>query len=433
MWSLLFIKRIFDGLSQPAVDAAVDEGKAQSISFFKKVGKSYWNARCEYLAKKRKANIQKYCTADTMVNALSLYYARPLQTKLREVQIQTAESRILTGVYSRPEYLNVGRGRLRCTIDDQPPGEPHLDDRFIAKGKLVKNQLLERGAKTWDAAKYRLLEIKVLGPMISANFSETTFYKYRYGPALLNDELQEALCQTKGDARKVVENKRTLLPLREALIPEAMNFEYLRDYPCCTCTGVLFAIAKKDRGDFEFIIQTRSDLVSDNPGFYATIPYGFHEPTGSSAEDVDLEFTVWRELNEELFNAKDAERANHSVHPEAALNLTEPLKWLRKNKKGYNCEILSPGYRATSCDCLFSVLFVIPDPEFWHKFGDQLARNWEAKKVKYISTQNRDEILAMLNHPLLVPDCRRTLAEGLIRLKELYPDRVADLDLKIVI
>jgi len=279
-----------------------------------------------------------------------------------------------------------------------------------------------QGAELWDAHLYRLRATPSHENDMLA-FGSTTFMAYRFGAALVGDELVDQLIELKGET----EVRQADLPLRNLFLPTIDALEHVGDRLCAGGLGTVLAMA--DEGRFVIPLQVRSSRVADGGGTQAVIPKAFHQATVGSPEEVKPYWTVLREQYEECFGGQEVERDSPSMVFNAYLRASQPIAYIHEHRGA--AEILYHGLalNAFNGNYEFATSIVVLDEWFWRTLAEVSRPNWEGKWF-LLHTDDPAKMREALTSPNLVNESRFHLAEGLLHLRAKYPEMVADIGLR---
>ncbi|MCI0565139.1 MAG: hypothetical protein MN733_42275, partial [Nitrososphaera sp.] len=203
------------------------------------------------------------------------------------------------------------------------------------------------------------------------------------------------------------------------LLPDLDAFTNLQERICAGGIGVVVALKRHREQDYFIPLQVRSSKVADGRSRFAVLPKAFHAHLADEWTEVNIGWTVFRELFEEVFRGKKVERADgHMVHdwyfPESP-----PLQWFKDNST-WRGEVVAYGLNGVGGNYDFGVLLIIEDAAYLEKFKGQMFPNWEKEKTFWISTRDKDKIAKLLrrNWP---SESLLHFVEALRRLKELHP------------
>jgi hypothetical protein len=266
-----------------------------------------------------------------------------------------------------------------------------------------------------------LLEVDVAPGELSATFTTVEFADHALTTELIEGELIAAIGQSRDE-----------LPLRHAYLPTvAATFELGRR-ACVGGVVSLLAIARRrgDVRDYVLFTQERSSTVLNLAGKLATIPKGFHQPTGEPTHEVRPSATVRREFEEELLGRQELEQIEAMTHSHVDLlhdqHLTEPMVWLLARPDSFRVECTGFGFNLVTGNYEFAGLVVVDDEDWWERFGHLVESNWEAERVNRHSTLDTAGLEALVADPRWGNESLFCLLQGLRRLREVgQPSRVA--------
>ena len=282
------------------------------------------------------------------------------------------------------------------------------------------------GYKLWDSPQYRLIDHNRDDGKHEFAFSESNFYSYRFASSgLLVDELFDALIEKSGNVDNVLANASKLLPIRNELMPNINSFTDYQSRICCGGIGVVFALARGNpHNDYIIPIQIRSQKVNDGRGQFAVIPKAFHEPLVGHDDEVNIYWTIFRELYEELFGGDEVEADSGRVKHDWYFDTTPGVNYFRDHEGAFNLELIGYGVNAIAGNYEFAVLLAVRDTWYWNTFGNDITKNWEALGIKLYSTKNAEKLKNLLTDDNWVNESIFKFIEGLIRLQEIDPSKV---------
>jgi len=289
---------------------------------------------------------------------------------------------------------------------------------------MLINDLTSCGARLWNGPTYRLCAFNPHKPTGTWLFSEIDFCRYRFTYGLLYDELLHTLWKCDFELDKVLANSNDLLPLRKSLMPNVHSISSFGDRICASAIEVLFAIARPaPSNEFTIVTNVRSNEVCEAQNMRHVIPAGFHEPSCSISMETNPFCTLFRELYEELFNGKEVEKSVKRMNWDFFFHFPGPMKWLYDHPNSWHLEFLGLSLSAITGVACIGYLLVIHDPLFCKKYWQVLEGRWETKTLDLISSKKEQEVIAQLKKTDWIPEGLIVFAEGLRRLKQLYPER----------
>lgn len=370
----------------------------------------------------RRAHIPRSVVAE----ALADYYGASAVDQLYTTRFSGNE--ITTSIVTRPGWLDLAcpltseRDRLSLIRSDRNPvpctfSSDHAVDR-LAEATVSDVQLA-------NAPLYRLVDVDTGAHGITGTVAQVPFTEY----ALTLDLLEAELIDSLADGRPAGPGE---LPLRDEYLPDLTT---VLDLPRRLCVGgvpALCAIARPTgpRGDSDYalLVQERSGSVLNSQHRLSVIPKGFHQPCTDPRGDARLGVTVQRQLEEELFGRHELEiatgeqRAALPLHPS---RLSEPMRWLRASPERLRTECTGFGLNLLTGNYEFAGLVAIEDEQFWERFGGDVEANWEAAGLRLYSTRDAELLDELVSDPAWGDEGLFALLQGLLRLGELAPHRVA--------
>ncbi|WP_253887842.1 helix-turn-helix domain-containing protein [Actinokineospora diospyrosa] len=353
-----------------------------------------------------------------IADALTAYYGpTPLYRAHFGHQLLT------TSIVTRPDWLDIAvpliasNDRIRATATSSHAADLDAD---AAINRLAETLTLE--TRLVNAPLYRLTSIDVGLQRIEGTAGIASFVEYALTLDLLEAELIDAI--TAGS---------TALPLRDRYLP---NLPAVLDVGSRLCAGgalALTAIARpadpfRGPADYLLLIQERSGHVVNAARRLAVIPKGFHQPVTDIRADAQVGATLRREMEEELFGRADIDSTigdQRSADPMHPSRLSEPLRWLLAHPGRLRMECTGFGLNLVSGNYEFASLIVIQDEDFWPQFGGMVEANWESTSLRRYSTQDPDIIGDLLGDVAWSNEGLFAMLQGLRRLVELDPTRVA--------
>lgn len=374
---------------------------------------------------KRRRGVNQHHVAQ----ALAEYYHQRLPDHGQYAARYGENRQTATSILTRPEWLD-----LSCPLlnpNDQltlagiaSNGEISLDahaaDRAVHR--LVETLALD--VRLTNMPLYRLLHSNIKENHIDGTVGITSFVEYALTMDLLEGELIDAL--STGHS-----TRRGQLPLRDRYLPDTDSVLDLSRRLCAGGILALCAIARPSRArgeaDYLLIVQERSGVVLNAARKLAVIPKGFHQPLTDTTEDTPLGATLQREMEEELFGRVDIDNTvteQRSIDPMHPSRLSEPMRWLTTGPGALRMESTGFGLNLVSGNYEFASLIVIEDEEFWHRYGGQLAVNWESSTVRRHSSLDRTSLTELIAEVAWSNEGLFALLQGLRRLSQIGGNRV---------
>lgn len=284
--------------------------------------------------------------------------------------------------------------------------------RRLAEVELARTVLVDRPL-------YRLQDFEFRKNNWRAVLSESDFLSF----ALTNDLLEGELVGALAEGKPVSSSS---LPLRSRYLPtvdSALDFEHR----CCV-GGVagLLAVARKDPDDYLLLVQRRSSKVLNLAGRLSVIPRAFHQPINEVGREIYFTKTLQREMEEELLGREDLDlldddRRVDPLHPArstAAMRALQEPGVCRMECTGF-------GINATNGNYELSALIVVDDPAWWDSFGHLVEANWESSGLQRYSSLDTLGLTSLIRDPKWSSGGLFELLQGLRRLAELEPEKVA--------
>jgi hypothetical protein len=290
-----------------------------------------------------------------------------------------------------------------------PPGSarrPGLATQALAAAVQRLASVEVNGTVMVNNPLYQLLDVDLAAGALSATFTAVEFADHAMTTELIEGELIAAVAQS-----------RDGLPLRDAYLPTIKATFDLGRRACVGGVVSLLAVARRQDNvrDYVLFTQERSSTVMNLAGKLATIPTGFHQPTGEHAHEARLSATLRREFEEELLGRQDLEQIEPHAHSHVDLlhaqHLTEPMAWLLDRPDSF-----TGNYE-------FACLVVIDDEGWWHSFGHLVESNWEAERVNRHSTLDTAGLEALVSDTRWGNESLFCLLQGLRHLIEVGDSR----------
>jgi hypothetical protein len=371
---------------------------------------------------------KRYATPANLVTFCARYYGdQSNRYALRRYSLHVNGRLLDTTIFTRSELIGLRQDPLRSTMiwetDDPPaallvstvsPIVKQYAEEVAARLKYLKVRL-------WSAPSYRLLNLSSLDNRLL--FSEVPFFSYRFAYGIIEDELTDALIGMRGNVDTLLGMAKTL-PLRTRLLPNLNALGDLRNRVCCGGLGVVFALKRSSYNDYYIPLQIRSKDVNDGRELLALIPKGFHQPSTSDLDEVNVYWTVFRELAEEIFRKKEKETLGKNMVREHVFSYPE-LRWFIDNRDAWHCEVVSVGLNSVNGNYDFGILLMVDDVRYYPTFLDQFFANWETERIKWVSTMDTRELHRLFTEQRWASESLFHFAEGRLRLKEIAPQCIA--------
>lgn len=259
-------------------------------------------------------------------------------------------------------------------------------------------------------------------PDFSLKFARVDYLQYRFTTGLLEDELIDALVKSDGDVDKLLGNSDKLMPIRKKIIPNTESLRNLRNR--YSQTGIVSAFALRTREDFKIMYQIRSGKVGDKHGAISLIPRAFHSYVVNEEKEVNMHWTVLRELYEELFDGDDAAKDVKFLNHDWYFEKLDQMRWFKEHDSFYlegltfGADTFQGGYSMGTLLCIF-------DSWYYEKYKDYLMKSWESEKVFILSTKDTEGIKKIFDNSNTLGDTKAYFVDALLRLKEIDPSKVA--------
>ncbi|GEM_PF-2852272 len=341
------------------------------------------------------------------------------------VHITVNDRAIPTTMLSHPDWLEVND-----QLDDNLEAfrfDPRTDSlgptltpglREAAEQRLA--DILVDGTHFVDAQLYRLTEVRAESSRITARFAAGSFSAYALTWDLLEAEATRAASTSPGNR----------MPLREQLLPTVASVTSPATRLCMGGVLALTAFARpaapSHPADYLMLVQERGDHVVNASRRLAVIPKCFHEPSGDPTEDAHIRTSLIRELEEELFGREEVDSTIQGfaiadpLHPS---RLTKPMQWLLNND-AVRLELTGFGYNLMSGNFEFPALVEVHDERFWPLHGGAVVANWEAARLRRLSTMDEAGLASLVADPAWSNEGLFAFVAGLQRLAQIDPTRV---------
>ena len=215
--------------------------------------------------------------------------------------------------------------------------------------------------------------------------------------------------------------------MREALLPCVDSIKNLSNRLGVGGPSVVFAMARGvPHNDFLILLQIRSAKVTDSQGRLAVLPQGFHQPLLNHPEsEVNLSWTVYREIFEEIYGGKEAIRNSQRLAHDWYMEEHPPMSYFIGHEGAFNNELVGFGLNARTGGYECSVLLSVLDTWYCRTYASQMRPlTWETDKCIQLSTKNKAQILELLTNGNWASESLFAITESLLRLREIDPRRV---------
>jgi hypothetical protein len=367
----------------------------------------------------RKLAEATFVTPQTIRGTLNRFYSK-VPNELTPYCLTVDGCEIFTTIFTRPGLVNLRLPPQNAAMEHITefssclPTSPALEDyscRMMAQHEAM-------GMRLWDSHKYRMTLL--IDNPLQCGFADIPFFAFRYSSGLLEDELIDVIIATEGKPERI-KDIGAMFPLRSMFLPDLAALLRFDTRICCGGVGVVFALQREN--DYLIHLQVRSQEVSDGRGLTALVPKGFHDSAINSKNEVNIHWTIFRELFEEIYGGVEAEK--RPVHLSHDYYFDEkPLKWF-ENNDCYTCDITSLGFNAIAGEYEFGILLAVHDTNYLSEFHRKRRGNWEPERFLEVSSTDTQRISELLRGDNWASDSLFHFAEGLRRLKELDPVRVA--------
>jgi len=360
-----------------------------------------------------------------LAEAIARYYGDPPRGSML-YRAKVGDHRVATSILTRPDWLDTavplgGDAESAQYVSPRQAKRPDLTSDGLAAAVQRLAGVEVNGTVMVNNPLYQLLDVDVGPGRLSAAFTTVEFADHALTTELIEGELIAAIGQS-----------RDHLPLRDAYLPTIDATFDLHHRACVGGVVSLLAIARRrdEVRDYVLFTQERSSTVLNLAGKLATIPKGFHQPTGEPAHEIRPSSTVRREFEEELLGRQELEQIEPPMHSHVDLlhaqHLTEPMAWLIDRPDSFRVECTGFGFNLVTGNYEFAGLVVVDDEAWWDRFGHLVESNWEAERVNRHSTLDAAGLEALVADPRWGNESLFCLLQGLRRLREVgYAGRVA--------
>lgn len=298
-----------------------------------------------------------------------------------------------------------GRERMSQVSVARTERLPELDAAALGR---YASYLHFSKARFWDDLVLRLVEWGAHEDHVAAQFAEARFLDYRLTVGLMREEWFDVLAHG-GRAR-----------LRETFAPDIAT---LMDFPARIAAGGVNALCAFARpapfDDFVIPLQVRSASVGEGAGSYGVIPMALHQRAASGTLDpLALSTTALRELYEELFDGPELlTQSAFLEHP--------AIEWILAHRHEVTFETTSLFVSLIHGNYDCGMLLAVRDTDYWQRFGPLMAAGWESETQLLVSSRDEAAWRQLLTHPGWEAQALGCAVEGLLRLREIDPARVA--------
>ena len=318
------------------------------------------------------------------IELVNKYYSPESLAKanLKHYSFSVDGTSVQTTSVSRPGWLGLAyeldSPQEQCKLIDAKPlkhrwSGTHLDHSARNKPQegLVRvlaecaASIIMSGGLIWNDPIYRVNEIELGEKAMKVLFALDQFENYRYSIGLLNEELPRLSADTNFEIDELVDRRNDIQPLRSFFLPDGPSLVDFKSRITASGVQVLFAMATND-GGYEIPYQIRSRKVTEGATMFGTIPMAFHHPLKDPEKEVNLSFSIYRELYEELFGGREVTRGSESWNPpDWFFSESEPVRWLKENKAARTLECTCITVNLFSGNCDFQALVAVHDKTFF--------------------------------------------------------------------
>jgi hypothetical protein len=368
------------------------------------------------------------------------YYASEHQsTELRQYTILLSTRQYPSTIFttSRRVGLSIPLTSVKTNYiaDASAPTYPADFARLSEKqATKVISKLDFLGARIWDQDLFCLAADPFAGDELNLSFSLSTYFHYRFTAGLLEDEVFEALTSSRGQTAAILQNRVSTLPIRNILLPKISHLGNIHNRISAGGLACVVAIARgAPYNDYCIPLQLRSQKVAEGRGVYTGSLQGWHQPTTASPQkEVEIYWSVLRELFEEAFGGEEAEGSSRRLRHDWYLDECPGAAYVHNNhdnSEAVTLEFLGIGMNALTGTYDCAILLAIHDLNYWNTYSSALRRNWEAKHMITLSTRNVSPDLDTRLAEGWLDQGMFGLSQGLLRLRQIDPQRVVLPDL----
>lgn len=403
------------------------------LVFLLNTARRIWGSFNRWRDQKTRDNYQKGWKIMTgedgkeLTKLLLSYYAGPSSANLVSLayEFENREYRDLPLITTERLMKLIKATKIRCEFSLHQPFRYEIPRKTFKKEEEFWQKI---GINIWNASIYSLYKLDSKNPIVefvSCSQSDDRFRLYRATYGSLSDELADSLAKYGIDKLRSKRKKiNKYWKKRQRYLGTADDIVSLNgdSYYCNRiCAGGILALFAVDiqegkNKDTAIIIQRRSKKVSDEPGVYAVVPKAFHGFNIDSFNEVDLEYSVYRECYEELFGGDDKPAEPGYVIPQFYKSLSPAMKDLME-KKGNNRDLKPLGIFWDLILGNFHVPFIlhVKDPAWWTTHKDLIKVNWEVDEdvTPVIMLSETDKIIELLQEKKWASDSFFTFTEGL--------------------
>lgn len=382
--------------------------------------------RCQQKKRKveqRKRDEASFVNRENIIKLLDLFYPQTLGSGLIRYAFKVNHTEVGTSIFTRQCWLQIRKAPQSIQMSySRTPACVNVDRSiYRAYELMIRARLDEMKIECWNAHKFRMTYLSDIP--FGCRFEDTTYHEYRFTSGLLADELEDALIACQGNVSKV-QDVRAVLPIRSAMLPNLETLTSVGSRICCGGIGVLFALKRQDH--YHIPLQIRSDKVSGGRGFLALLPVAFHDAAVDPAQEHNIHWSIFRELYEEVYGGTEAERGTTKHSYNWYFNRDNPeMAWFQDNPAGHTCEITSFGFNAHAGNYEFGVLLAVHDLDYETTFDSKMQKNFETSNTMWVSSAEKTKLAEILTDERWTSESLFHFVEGLRRLKEIDPQRVA--------
>jgi len=357
---------------------------------------------------------------------LNKYYKNATYSgDLRPFQLNIQNKSFVTTIFTSKSLISlpVPSLQLKNYLDVSYRSRTPSDLLTLIQNKAVRVIARLKGLDVnfWDADIYQLINYSGT----TMYFGLTSYFKYRFTTGLIEDELIDALLSKKDDYF-LLENRSKYFPLREKYMPSIDSFDDFKSRICVGGMGCLVAFARAfPYNDYVIPLQVRSRKVASNPGLYSVIPHFFHQSgIQNHTEEVQIHWTVIRELYEEIFGGIEATKNSGYIRHDWYAGQCPGIKYLQEHFNSWSLEYLGFGINAITGNYECVGLLCIHDPSYWEHFSYDMKRIWESEKVELVSSKDLSKIAWHLHSGKWADAGLFSFSLGIRRLANLAPNKV---------
>ncbi len=371
---------------------------------------------------------------DLAIEPMMKYYYQdesPLRDGLRVYEGKCDGKAFGSVLVTKPEWMSLAvpldpdMSAAKFNFDDSAES-PILPKALFAQDGYFRalNLLWLQALNIGRGASYCLTGIDVQRESLRATFALSDFLAYRVTTQLCREDLlwslrryakqPASLMKVKCGDQRMCQLVARELVVRKTLLPS----DALADFAGRACLGGIHAVvALKFKNSYLIPIGRRSESVAHGQGRTVTIPTGYHQCFVDKYMEVNLYWTVLREIFEELFGGKEVERGTSHFRFDWYADQEEPIRWLFSNPRHVQVIVTCFGVNLEIGNYEFGILVIVDDDDFYTRYSSRMRCNWEFSPElgqPFLDTKDQGAIGEMLlqenwehqNRPALVEALR---------------------------